>query len=122
MQRILVSDLLGRSVVCAGHHVGYLDDIRFQLQHNTKDEPGLASVYGFLISPKHRTSYLGFERSNVTRPWVIAKLQRWRHQHTFLVLWDDIASLGPEINLKCGYQAHSPLLDTSASANGTARS
>jgi hypothetical protein len=74
-------------------------------------------VLGFVISPGTRTSYLGFERTNVTGPWALAKLIRWWHRGTFLAGWDDVARIDKNcITLRQGFRRYSARLSPSTAA------
>ncbi|MBN0040836.1 PRC-barrel domain containing protein [Cellulosimicrobium cellulans] len=66
---------------------------------------GRARVVGVLVSPRTGTSFLGYERTDVTAPWPVPQLVRRRHRGTFLVPWDDVAAVAPgEVRLAAGYR------------------
>ncbi len=107
-----LSDMLGRQVHDAhGHRVGTVIDIRLVLDGRLDDRPGAPKIFGLVISPRTRSSYLGFERCDARRPLLLATLARWRHRGTFLACWPDIARIGVhDMALRDGYTRYSPVL------------
>ena len=70
-----------------------------------------ATVLGLVISPRTRSWYLGYERSEAEAPKTLAALLRWRHRGTFVAGWDDVARLATEhVTLRPGYTRYSPVL------------
>jgi hypothetical protein len=64
-----------------------------------------------VISPRTKSSYLGYERSAADAPAMLAALLRWRHRGTFLAGWDDVARVGSDlVKLRSGYTRYSPVL------------
>ncbi|WP_022882460.1 PRC-barrel domain-containing protein [Gryllotalpicola ginsengisoli] len=110
-----LSELLGRDLREAdGSFVGHVVDVRLVL-----DGPPAASgtaaladpvVHGLLVSPHTRESFLGYERTRVNRPAVIARFLQWRQRGTVLVLWRDVERVGDDIVLRAGARRYSPEL------------
>jgi hypothetical protein len=109
---VRLSDMLGLQVrEAAGHRVGAVVDVRLVLDGVLDDHPGMPTLFGLVISPRTRSSYLGFERSDARHPVLLAALARWRHRGTFLVGWQDIARIGDSgVALRDGYTKYSALL------------
>jgi hypothetical protein len=107
-----LSELLGLEVLDAtAQHLGTVVDVRLAVSGDVDDSPDMPTVFGLMISPRTRSSYLGYERSEARRPAVLAALLRWRHRGTFLTLWDDVARIGAEsVTLRAGFNRYSPIL------------
>ncbi|BBY43782.1 PRC-barrel domain-containing protein [Mycolicibacterium celeriflavum] len=107
-----LSSLLGLRVVDAGSHpVGTVVDVRLVTTGDPADDPPAPRVLGLVVSPKTRSSYLGFERSGATAPAMLARLARWRHRGTFLAAWEDVARVGPDtVRLRPRYRCYSAAL------------
>jgi hypothetical protein len=82
---VRLSDMLGLQVrEAAGHRVGAVVDVRLVLDGVLDDHPGMPTLFGLVISPRTRSSYLGFERSDARHSALLATLARhWRHRGTF---------------------------------------
>jgi len=71
---MVLSELLGSPVVQGGDRVGRVADLRFVLDAapDTSDDMRgpmpEARLYGLLVSPRTPGSFLGYERSGVTKP------------------------------------------------------
>ncbi|MFN6545548.1 hypothetical protein [Mycolicibacterium nivoides] len=64
---------------------------------------------GLVVSPRTRSSYLGYERTGNNAPALIAAIARWRHRDTFLAAWGDVGRIASDhITLRAGYRRHSP--------------
>lgn len=107
-----LSNLLGLRVLDGGHHpVGTVIDVRLRLDDEA-NQPS-PEVVGLVISPRTRSSYLGYERTGLDAPWLIATIAAWRHRGTFLAAWDDVARIGSDhITLRAGYDRKSPALSS----------
>jgi hypothetical protein len=107
-----LSRLLGSRVVDAGSHpVGTVVDVRLLIAGDRTHNPPTPRVLGLVISPRTKSSFLGFERSGATEPRVLAALLRWRHRGTFLAAWEDVALVGTDrIKLRPGYSRYSAVL------------
>jgi sporulation protein YlmC with PRC-barrel domain len=107
-----LSKLLGLRVIdAAQHHVGTVVDVRLTLTGDPDDQPSAPRVLGLVISPRTKSSYLGYERSAADAPAMLAALLRWRHRGTFLAGWDDVARVGSDlVKLRSGYTRYSPVL------------
>ncbi|HEY0248852.1 MAG TPA: PRC-barrel domain-containing protein [Gryllotalpicola sp.] len=110
-----LSELIGLEVRTAeGETLGRVVDARLVLDgppsgHGTG---ALAAprLHGLLVSPRSRDSFLGYERTDVDRPALLARLLRRRQRGTALVLWRDVAAVGETIGLRPGAQRYSPQL------------
>ncbi|KLI07607.1 hypothetical protein A5731_30630 [Mycolicibacterium conceptionense] len=100
-----LSNLLGLRVLDAGHHpVGTVIDVRLKLAEGGDGNPESPRLIGLVISPRTRSSYLGYERTDIDAPWLIATIAGWRHRGTFLAEWGDVARVGADhVTLRAGY-------------------
>ena len=107
-----LSELLGLEVVDAtAQRVGTVTDVRLTVPGDPDDNPDFPTLFGLIISPRTRSSYLGYERYDARSPAALAALLRWRHRGTFLALWADVARIGAEsVTLRAGFQPYSPVL------------
>lgn len=106
-----LSEILGLRVCGPGSEpVGTVVDIRLTSSMSDED-PSTPTVLGLVISPRTRSSYLGYERSDADRPRLLAAILRWRHRSTFVASWADVARVDPQqIILRAGYTRYSPVL------------
>jgi hypothetical protein len=119
---VIASDLLDVPVHDdAGAHLGWVVDLRFVLDGTPDTHLAHARLHGLVVSPRTRTSFMGFERSSVRHPWPVAPLLRRLHRGTFLVHWPDVARVpGPQegvtpdpdaaVVLRAGYACYDPAL------------
>jgi sporulation protein YlmC with PRC-barrel domain len=109
---MLLSELLGLRVVDAGSHlVGNVVDVRLTVDGEPAHDPPQPRVLGLVVSPRTRSSFLGYERSKADAPVMIAALLRWRHRGTFVAAWDDVARVGSDlVKLRPDYTRYSPVL------------
>jgi hypothetical protein len=109
---MILTDLLGSEVHDQkGQPAGHVIDVRFLLTGTGAGEPGQARLHGLIISPRTRSSFLGYERTNVNAPAPIARFLARRHRGSFLVLWPDIEAItGHRIKLRPGYTRYNPQL------------
>ncbi|WP_029107204.1 hypothetical protein [Mycobacterium sp. URHD0025] len=107
-----LSNLLGLRVLDAGHHpVGTVIDVRLRIAGDGADHPRSPELTGLVISPRTRSAYLGYERTGLDAPWLIATIAAWRHRGTFLAAWDDVARVASDhIMLRAGYSRRPPAL------------
>ncbi|MGO4236542.1 PRC-barrel domain-containing protein [Pseudarthrobacter sp. YAF2] len=115
---MILGDLLGTPVFDAdGVRLGRVADARFVLDgtpHQLMAEPRLL---GLVVGPHSASSFMGYERNGLTQPRMIARILRWRHRGSFLVLWEDIAMVGAgSVRLRPGYTRYSPALDEGGQA------
>jgi sporulation protein YlmC with PRC-barrel domain len=103
-----LSDVLGSDVVDGGgQRLGEVSDVRFALDAGAGQLLSPARLVGIVVSPRTASSFLGYERQEISQPWPVAQLLRWRHKGSFLVLWEDIAVMGPErVGLRPGFTAY----------------
>jgi hypothetical protein len=110
---MILGDLLGRPVHASdGTLVGKVADARFVVDGAPRQLMAEARLLGLVVSPHSVSSFLGYERRALDEPRLLARILRWRHRGSFLVMWADIARLGPEsVRLREGFTAYSPALD-----------
>ncbi|APE16098.1 hypothetical protein BOH72_13625 [Mycobacterium sp. WY10] len=108
-----LSDLLGLPVCDSdGTPLGTLIDVRLSVTGDLDGRPDAPKVFGVIVSPRSKSSYLGYERRRVDQPWVLASLLRWRHRGTFLTLWRDVDDVTHErLTLRRGATRYSPVLN-----------
>jgi len=109
---MLLSKLLGLRVVDAGSHpVGTVVDVRLTIAGDPEHDPPKPRVLGLVVSPRTRSSFLGYERATADAPVMIAALLRWRHRGTFVAAWDEVSRVGSDVvRLRPGYTRYSPVL------------
>jgi sporulation protein YlmC with PRC-barrel domain len=108
---MILTDLLGDEVVDeGGRHVGKVIDVRFVLDGAPGPLLAAARVEGLIVSPRSAGSFLGYERTDVRAPWLIAHLLRRRHRGAFLLPWRDVALVSADgvVTLRAGYERRSP--------------
>jgi sporulation protein YlmC with PRC-barrel domain len=107
-----LSRLLGLQVIDAGSHpVGTVVDVRLGIAGDPEQNPPKPRVVGLVISPRTRSSFLGYERSGATAPAMLAAIARWLHRDTFLAAWEDVARIGSQqVKLRSGYIRYSAVL------------
>ncbi|OMC33030.1 hypothetical protein A5740_12265 [Mycobacterium sp. GA-1841] len=103
-----LSNLLGLRVVDAGHHrVGTVIDVRLRIEDTSDDHLPCPEIVGLVVSPRTGSSYLGYERTGINAPALIAGIASWRHRGTFLAAWQDVARIGSDgVTLRVGYRRH----------------
>lgn len=88
---MFLGDLLGAQVLQDGRRVGYLNDVRLFVPDRTEGQQvGTPVVHGIIVCPRRASSFLGYERSTMTEPRLLAALLAWRTRGSFLVLWGDV--------------------------------
>jgi hypothetical protein len=107
-----LSRFLGLRVIDAAQHpVGTVVDVRLTMTGDPHDGPAAPQILGLVISPRTKSSFLGYERSGADAPVMLAALFRWRHRGTFLAAWDDVARVGSDlVRLRAGYTRYSAVL------------
>jgi sporulation protein YlmC with PRC-barrel domain len=107
-----LSKLLGLRVIDAAQHpVGTVVDVRLTIAGDRDDNPPTPRVLGLVISPRTKSSFLGYERSDANAPMMLAAFLRWRHRGTFLAAWEDVARVNPDlVRLRPGYTRYSAVL------------
>jgi len=92
---MILSDLLDLPVQdSTGGRLGFCVDARLVLDGPAGGGPlAGARLHGLVVSPRTRTSFMGYERSGVRRPWPLGALLERRHAGTFLLLWDDVVGV-----------------------------
>jgi hypothetical protein len=114
-----LSRLLGVPVIDAAQHpVGTVVDVRLVMTGDPQHSPQRPRILGLVISPRTRSSFLGYERSGAKAPMMLAALMRWRHRGTFLAAWDDVARVGADlVRLRSGYTRYSAVLRDTVGGN-----
>jgi hypothetical protein len=109
---MILRDLLDATVTGAsGEPLGYVVDVRFVLDGPLDGLLAAPRVHGLLVSRRRGTSFLGYERTEVRSPALLARWLRWRHRGTFLVHWQDVTGVEiGAVRLRPGYRRFSPLL------------
>lgn len=109
---MFLGDVLGRPVLQGGRKAGYLADVRlFVPDHTSGQQVGTPEIYGVVVCPRRSASFLGYERTEVTKPAMLARLLSWRSRGSFLVLWTDLAAWSPTtVELRAGATRYSPEL------------
>ena len=93
---MILGDLLDAPVTGpSGERLGYVVDVRFVLDGPLDGLLAAPRLHGLLVSPRTGTSFLGYERTAVRSPAVLARYFAWRHRGTFLVRWEDVAAVAP---------------------------
>ncbi|OBF94490.1 hypothetical protein A5790_10400 [Mycobacterium sp. 852002-51152_SCH6134967] len=107
-----LSEILGLPVCDADAlSVGTVVDVRLHFRDGGDPASSTPQLFGLVVSPHTRSSYLGYERSGVNKPRALAALLRWRHRGTRLVLWQDVARIDSDaVTLRPGFQSYSPVL------------
>jgi hypothetical protein len=91
--------------------VGTVIDVRLCVSGDPRNDPPTPRVLGLIVSPRTRSSYLGYERSGADAPALLATLARWRHRGTFLAAWEDVARVGvAAVTLRSDYTRYSAIL------------
>jgi hypothetical protein len=92
-----VTRLLGLRVIDAAQHpVGTVVDVRLTIAGDRDNNPPTPRVLGLVISPRTKSSFLGYERSDANAPMMLAAFLRWRHRGTFVAAWEDVAKIGTD--------------------------
>jgi hypothetical protein len=115
---MILGDLLDAPVWDGATQVGFVIDVRLALDGPAEGLVATPRVHGLLVSVRTGTSFLGYERTDVNAPAILARWLAWRHRGTFLVLWEDVAeaAAAPQtgrdarVVLRPGYRRWSPAL------------
>lgn len=92
---MFLGDLVAAPVLQDGRRVGYVADVRLLVPpHTPGQRVGTPRVYGIVVCPRHTASFVGYERTGVREPRLLAAFFRWRARGSFLVLWPDLARVG----------------------------
>jgi hypothetical protein len=108
---MILGDLLDAPVRdAAGRPLGFVVDVRLVLDGPVVGLLAAPRVDGLLVSPRTQTSFMGYERTAVRSPAVLARFLRWRHRGTFLVHWSDVEVASADVvTLVDGYRRWSPV-------------
>lgn len=94
---MFLAELIDAPVLADGRHIGHVADVRLFLpRHTTGQRVGTPELFGLVVCPRRTGSFLGFERTDVRQPALLAAFYRWRARGSFLVLWDDLASVSQQ--------------------------
>ena len=107
-----LSEFLGLQAIDAAQHpVGTVVDVRLTMTGDPEQDPAAPQVLGLVISPRTKSSFLGYERSGADAPVMLAALFRWWHRGTFLAAWNDVARVTSDlVRLRAGYTRYSAVL------------
>jgi sporulation protein YlmC with PRC-barrel domain len=90
-----MSDLVQARVLDpAGTEIGRVHDVRL-----VQDGPVLGTwgaalrVEGLIVGTQRVGNYLGYERSSLRGPWLVAAVVKWLHRKSAYVAWDDVESV-----------------------------
>src|SRR3954454_21818645 len=113
---MILGDLLDAPVRGASDEpLGYVVDVRFVLDGPLDGQLAAPRLHGLLVSPRTGTSFLGYERTGVRAPALLARYYAWRHRGTFLVRWEDVASVAHgSVHLVPTFRRLSPALSRPA--------
>jgi hypothetical protein len=87
---MLLSDLQTKPVTCDGERLGMVVDLRFAIDGKPSPLQAEARLLGVIVGPRRRVAFLGYERTSVTAPALLAHYFRRRQRGAFLVAVDDI--------------------------------
>jgi hypothetical protein len=91
------SDLIDKTVHDAGgEEVGHVADVRLVRDGPPVGADAAFRVHGLVVVSHGVGSYLGYERSAVSRPGVFNRLLRWAHRNARYVTWSEVASVDPD--------------------------
>lgn len=110
---MILSDVLQAPVLDAsGERLGWVIDVRFVLDGTAHETLADARLSGFIVSPRTKSSYWGFERHSQDSPTLIARYLRWRHRGSFLIPWSSVAMLRSDgaVLLRPDHDAYDPAL------------
>ncbi|MBO9555330.1 PRC-barrel domain containing protein [Cellulomonas sp.] len=109
---MILGDLLDSPVVDpAGRPLGFVVDVRLVLDGPVEGPLAAPRVHGLLVSPRTGTSFLGYERTGLRAPALLARYLRWRHRGSFLVHWTDVEEASADrVTLVEGYRRWSPAM------------
>ncbi|MGW5718651.1 PRC-barrel domain-containing protein [Amycolatopsis sp. NPDC003865] len=80
------SDLLGSTAYDAqGRRLGRIADLITEA-----DGDGAPVIRAALIVPHRRVRLLGYERDEMSRPWVVDRIARWVHRDLREVPWTEL--------------------------------
>jgi hypothetical protein len=107
---VILGDFLDAPVLGTdGTRLGYVVDVRLALDGPLDGLLAAPRLHGLLIGRRTETSFLGYERTGVNAPAVLARWFAWRQRGTFLVHWEDVASVTPEgVRLRAGFRRLAP--------------
>lgn len=109
---MILSDLQRLPVECEGKRIGYVADARFEVESDFNDVFGDMVLVGIIVSERRSASFLGYERSGVNAPWLIARFLAWRHRGSFLIGWQDIEIIKDRVvTVRSGFDRRSSRLD-----------
>ncbi len=92
---MFLGDLLESPVLQDGRRIGFLNDVRlFVPDHTSGQQVGTPEVFGVVVCPRRASSFVGYERTQMTEPRALAALFGWRTRGSFLVLWPDLLAWG----------------------------
>lgn len=120
---MILSDILRSDAADEhGRVVGRVVDVRFDHVGGEHGEPSTARLHGLIVSPHGASSFLGYGRSDVNSPWLIAHFFAWRERGAFLVRWNDVRRIETGlVRLRPGYTAYDPSIPPPSGGEGDDR-
>ncbi|WP_448073600.1 PRC-barrel domain-containing protein [Georgenia yuyongxinii] len=109
---MLLTELLGLPVLADdGERVGFVTDVRLVLDGPVGGVLARPRLYGLVVSPRSRSSFLGYERTAASSPRLVNTVLRWRHRGTVLLLWSAVAAVTADaVRLAPGHRRYDPAL------------
>lgn len=109
---MLLSDVVKLPVFANGELLGRVIDARFEVAVRDEEIVGPARLLGLVVNHNNSASYLGYERTSVRRPWLLARYLAWRHRGAFLLAWKDIDRIGHSgVQVRPGFTRQGVSLD-----------
>lgn len=101
---MILSELMAREVRCGDERLGYVVDARFVLRGAVEGSLAEAQLVGLVVGSGKRMNVLGYERAEQSRPVLLNWFFGRRQRESFLVDWDDVASVdGATVELREGF-------------------
>jgi len=92
--------------------LGFVVDARFVLDGEPDGLLAGAQLGALVVGPRRREAFLGYERTGVRRPALLAAWFRRRERGAFLVAWEDVARVGDDVlELRDGFTRWSTRLE-----------
>jgi sporulation protein YlmC with PRC-barrel domain len=109
---MILGDLIGLVVRDGdGRKLGKVNDVRLVATPSGYEVLADTHVFGLIVSPHGTGSNLGYERTGVRAPALIAALARWHHRGSFLIRWEDVAAITRDgVVLRTGHRRYDPAL------------
>ncbi len=114
---MLLNDILKKPVRYGDQKLGHAIDCRFILDGKPSTLLAQARLVGIIVGPRTSEAFLGYERTSVRSPALLAHYFRWRQRGAFMVAWEDIECVtDTAIVVRASFTRWSPGLRTDDSA------